>query len=199
MTKRSGMLIIIGGHEDKDGDRAILHEVVRPLARGKKRLLIVTAAATVPQETADDYKRAFKQMGVGQVDVLDVRDRDQAHDPALIKKLDDAGVIFFTGGDQLRLTSQLGGTPLFAQMLELHAKGTVIAGTSAGAAAVPETMLISGQNEASLRGSMSTLGMAPAVGLLKGVIVDSHFAERGRLGRLLGAVTQKPLQPGHRP
>jgi cyanophycinase len=133
------------------------------------------------------------------VDVLDVRDRDQAHDPALIKKLDDAGVIFFTRGDQLRLTSQLGGTPLFAQMLELHAKGTVIAGTSAGAAAVPETMLISGQNEASLRGSMSTLGMAPAVGLLKGVIVDSHFAERGRLGRLLGAVTQKPLQPGHRP
>ncbi len=196
MTKRSGTLIIIGGHEEKEGERVILQEVVRPLGKGKKRLLIVTAATTIPQEIAEDYKRVFKQMGVGHVDVLDIRERDQAHDPAIIRKLDDAGVIFFTGGDQLRLTSQLGGTPLFAHMLELHGKGTVIAGTSAGAAAVPETMLISGQNEGSLRVSMSTLGMAPGLGLLKGVIVDSHFAERGRLGRLLGAVAQNPYNLG---
>jgi cyanophycinase len=198
MSKRTGTLIIIGGREDKEGERAILQEVVRPVAKGggRKRLVIVTAATTIPQEIADDYRRVFRQLGVGHVDVLDIREREQAHDPALIKKLDDAGVIFFTGGDQLRLTSQLGGTPLFAHMLELHARGTVIAGTSAGAAAVPETMLISGQSEGSLRVSASTLGMAPGLGLLKGVIIDSHFAERGRLGRLLGAVAQNPYNLG---
>jgi cyanophycinase len=196
MSRKKGPLIIIGGGEEKgDSDkRAILREVARVAIKQKARLVVVTVATHLPQELGGDYIHTFKKLGVHQVDVLDVRTRDEAFSEASLKKLADAAVIFFTGGDQLRITSQIGGSPLFQRMLELHDAGGVIAGTSAGAAAVPETMLISGASEESPR--VASLGMAPGLGLLKGVVVDSHFAERGRLGRLLGAVAQNPYNLG---
>src|SRR5438309_331050 len=173
-AKKKGTLIVIGGHEQRceSDDCTILKEVARCTTRAKGKLFVVTAATNLPEETAADYVKTFKSLGVSQVEVLDIRTRDDAFKPALIKKLSDACTIFFTGGDQLRITSQLGGTPLFKRMLELHEDGGVIAGTSAGAAAVPETMLISGPSEEAPR--VSSLGMAPGLGLLKGVVVDSH-------------------------
>lgn len=101
--------------------------------------------------------------------------------------------MFFTGGDQLRITSQLGGSPLLERILALHKSGTAIVGTSAGAAAMSETMLIGGPTNNSC---LATLAMAPGLGLLEGVVVDSHFAERGRFGRLMGAVAQNPHNLG---
>jgi len=195
--KTKGPLIIIGGREDIDesGKRVILREVTRcAAARGKKGLLIVTVATHLPDEIGADYVRAFKALGMDRVDVLDIRTRGQAFEDESLRRLDGACAVYFTGGDQLRITSQIGGTPLFERMLALHDAGGVIAGTSAGAAAVPETMLISGAGKESPR--VASLGMAPGLGLLKGVVVDSHFAERGRLGRLLGAVAQNPHNLG---
>jgi cyanophycinase len=102
-------------------------------------------------------------------------------------------VLFFTGGDQLRITSQMGGSPLLERIFALHDEGAAIVGTSAGAAAMSETMLIGGPTN---RSCLSTLAMAPGLGLLKGVIVDSHFTERGRFARLMGAVAQNPHNLG---
>jgi cyanophycinase len=197
--KNKGPLIVIGGHEEiRDRDeREILKEVARCAGAGKgakRGLVIVTVATQLPESVGADYVHAFRQLGVGQVDVLDIRTREEAFHESNLKKLSNACVIYFTGGDQLRITSQIGGTPVFKRMLEIHEQGGVIAGTSAGAACVPETMLISGDGEQAP--NVASLGMAPGLGLLKGVVVDSHFAERGRIGRLLGAVAQNPYNLG---
>src|SRR4051812_37358828 len=173
--KQKGPLIIIGGREELDdrGKRIILKEVTHCASQRRKGLVIVTVATHLPEEIGEDYVRAFRSLGMRHVEVLDIRNRHQAFEPENIAKLADACAIYFTGGDQLRITSQIGGTPLFERMLEIHEEGGVIAGTSAGAAAVPDTMLISGDGKESPR--VASLGMAPGLGLLKGVVVDSHF------------------------
>ena len=193
---RKGPLIVIGGREERESheERKILREVVRLGCATSGKLIIVTAATNSPEDVAQAYITTFAELGAKDVQLLDIRTREDAFDDTNLAKLDDAGCIFFTGGDQLRITSQIGGTPVFRRMLEIHDAGGVIAGTSAGAAAVPETMLISGASEASLR--VDKLGMAPGLGVLRGVVIDSHFAERGRIGRLLAAVAQNPYNLG---
>lgn len=188
-----GDLIVIGGREDKDpnAERTILREVSRQ-ARGG-RLVLVTAATQFPEEVAATYRAVFHDLGVDQVEVLDIRNRHDACDPARVETIDNAAVIFFTGGDQLRITSQMGSSPLLEKMHRMHEQGTTIAGTSAGAAAMPETMLVRGRSDTN---EITTTGLAPGLGLIKGVIIDSHFAERGRFGRLLGTVAQNPCNLG---
>jgi cyanophycinase len=188
-----GSLIIIGGHEAKTGERTILSEVA---ARAGKhgRLVVITVASQLPEELAATYREVFTDLGVKQVDLLDIRTREQATQPDVVALLDDPAVLFFTGGDQLRITSQIGDSPVFQRMHELYRRGATIAGTSAGAAAMPATMLISGLSDSSQ--AISTLGMAPGLALLDNVVIDSHFAERGRMSRLLGAVAQNPRNLG---
>lgn len=181
-TATKGSLIIIGGHEDKEGDCTILREVARRAGKSG-RIVLMTVATELPEEVGQEYRAIFKQLGVERVDVLDIRTRAQAYDEATVQKLADTPVIFFTGGDQLRLTSQLGDSPVYRCMQESHRRGGTIVGTSAGAAAMPETMLNGGKSDKSL--GISALTMAPGLGLLPSVVIDSHFAERGRMGRLL--------------
>jgi cyanophycinase len=104
--------------------------------------------------------------------------------------MDDAAAIFFSGGDQLRITSQIGDTGIEAKVRALYERGGIIAGTSAGAAAMSETMLVKGTSGETHR--IGDLHMAPGLGLIRDVIIDQHFAERGRFGRLLGAVAHNP-------
>lgn len=193
-TKADGTLIIIGGHEDKDGDCTILKEVAQRAGGKDGRIVIVTVATQEPEAVADEYRKLFTTLGVRHVDTLDIRTRDQAHDEANIQKLAGAPVIFFTGGDQLRITSQIGDSPVFRCLQEIHRKGGTIVGTSAGAAAMPETMIVGGASDASP--GISMLSMAPGLALIGQVVIDSHFAERGRMGRLLGAVAQNPRNIG---
>jgi cyanophycinase len=188
-----GSLIIIGGHEDKQHDKAILEEVANAVIDGG-HLAIMTVATQSPEDVASQYRKVFRNLGVSHIDAIDIRTREDGHDEARIKKLQQAHVIFFTGGDQLRITSQLSDSPLFQCLSELYRDGATIAGTSAGAAAMPETMLISGAGDESSH--ISALGMAPGLGLIEGVVIDSHFAERGRIGRLVGAVAQNPRNLG---
>lgn len=190
---RRGKLIIIGGHEDKDAVRNILHEVTR-LVKNGGTLVIATVATQEPEKVAEEYTAVFKDLGVKNIDVLDVRTREDAMKPEYVKKVENASVIYFTGGDQLRITSQIGDTPVFSCMQERYKKGLSIVGTSAGAAAMPATMLVYGNGDESSR--ISALGMAPGLNLIDGVLIDSHFAERGRIGRLLGAVAQNPANLG---
>jgi len=108
--------------------------------------------------------------------------------------LERASTVFFTGGDQLRITSQIGDSPVYQTLMKLHDRGSLIVGTSAGAAAMSETMLASGEDDQSP--SASGPEMSPGLGLMTGVVIDSHFAERGRLGRLLGAIALSPRNIG---
>jgi cyanophycinase len=193
--KHAGDLLIIGGHEQKesDEDRAILSYAAKKAKGDKGHIVLLTVASEEPKEMAQTYRVAFGRLGVSKMEVLDIRTREQAYDPENIKKVEDASVLFFTGGDQLRISSQLGGSPLLERIFALHKEGTPIVGTSAGAACMSETMLIGGPTNNSC---LATLAMAPGLGLLEGVIVDSHFAERGRFGRLMGAVAQNPHNLG---
>ncbi|WP_375770425.1 cyanophycinase [Archangium gephyra] len=185
----SGRLIIIGGHEDRENDRLILRQVTDCAKRG--RVVVCTVASDVPQELWKTYERAFRELGCSDVVHLDIERRaDLLIDPPL-HLLEGADAFFFTGGGQLKITTRFAGTRLCAAVEEFYRKGGTVAGTSAGAAAMSETMLVTGPSRESHKIGES-LQMAPGLGFLRDVIVDQHFAERGRIGRLLGAVAQNP-------
>jgi cyanophycinase len=188
--RRHGCLIIIGGHEDRDpkGDRKILREVAKRVRGGK--LVLATVASHQPEGYFDDYEKAFADLDIGELVELYVEDRAEAHDREKLKVIDDAAGIFFSGGDQLRITSQIGDTGIEAKVRALYARGGVIAGTSAGASAMSDTMLVRGTSSETHR--IGDLHMSPGLGLIRDVIIDQHFAERGRFGRLLGAVAHNP-------
>jgi cyanophycinase len=183
-----GTLVIIGGHEDKERDCVILREIAALIGNG--RLVVTAVASAHPEELFQSYKQVFGRLGIGDVVELSVGKRAEGLDQARQKVLDGAAGIFFTGGDQLRITSQVGDTPMLAHINQLLEHGGVIAGTSAGASAIGEAMLVQGGNDQSHR--IGNFRVAPGLGLLHGVMIDQHFAERGRIGRLLGAIALNP-------
>ncbi len=187
-----GELIIIGGHEAKEGQREILKEVARHVQG--ERLVIATVASHRPEGYFEGYQEGFGGLGVGELVELYVEERHEAAQEEKLRLFDGATGVFFSGGDQLRITSQIGDTPLEARIREIYEAGGVIAGTSAGASVMCETMLVKGHSEESYR--IGDLRMAPGLGLIRGVIIDQHFAERGRIGRLLGAVAKNPRYIG---
>jgi len=190
LDRRKGTLIIIGGREDRkpEGDRRILKEVARRIHGGK--LVLATVASHQPEGYFADYEKAFADLDIGDLVELYVEDRTKAGDREKLSVLDDAAGIFFSGGDQLRITSQIGDTGIEAKVRSLFERGGIIAGTSAGAAAMSETMLVKGTSGETHR--IGDLHMSPGLGLIRDVIIDQHFAERGRFGRLLGAVAHNP-------
>ncbi|WP_309092138.1 cyanophycinase [Phenylobacterium sp.] len=183
-----GVLIAIGGHEDKEGDREILKEVARRLDGGV--LVLATVASHEPEGYFEAYEDAFKDLGVTELRELYVHERTETSDPDKLALFDGAAGVFFTGGDQLRISSQIGDTPVESRVRDVLSRGGVIAGTSAGASMMSETMLVRGSNQESYR--IGDLHMAPGLGLVRDMIIDQHFAERGRIGRLLGAVAHNP-------
>ncbi|PSJ40964.1 cyanophycinase [Allosphingosinicella deserti] len=189
-TTPRGTLIIIGGHEDRDpkGKRTILREFARRSKGGK--VVLATVASHQPEGYFDEYEAAFADLESGELVELYVEERSQASDRDKLDVLDDAAGIFFSGGDQLRITSQIGDTRIEDKVRRLYERGGVIAGTSAGASVMSETMLVQGTSRETHR--IGDLHMAPGMGLVRDVIIDQHFAERGRMGRLLGAVAHNP-------
>jgi len=194
MQRMDRTLIIIGGHEDRTADKVILGEVARRVGSGK---LVVSTVAMKnnPNELFEQYEQAFRALGVKHLFKLEINAREEATRDSKLRILDDAVGVFFTGGDQVKITSQIGDTPIFRRVQEIYEAGGVIAGTSAGAAVMSETMLVQGGDEEShvIGGSVR---MAPGLGLIEGVIIDQHFMERGRVGRLIGAVAQNPKNLG---
>jgi cyanophycinase len=191
MTRRRGALVVIGGHEDKKGDRLILRELARRAGPDGKAV-VATVASSEPELYWEEYERVFRGLGVPHVYHLDVRDREEAKSERKVRVLDDATVVFFTGGDQLRIASLLGDSPIYHRLCEIYQEeGGTIAGTSAGASVMCETMLVRGAEEQSAKLG-APLVMAPGLGFVKNAIVDQHFAQRGRIGRLIGAVAHNP-------
>lgn len=188
MADRAGPVILIGGHEDKEGERAILKAFVERTGAG--RIVVATVASHEPEGYFDAYREAFGALGATDVVELYVEERCDSGARKALETLEGAGGVFFTGGDQLRISSQIGDTEVERRILQLHREGVVLAGTSAGASVMSETMLVKGPSHESYR--IGELHMAPGLGLMKNVIIDQHFAERGRFGRLLGAVAHNP-------
>ncbi len=183
-------LIIIGGAEDKKGDKKILQEVCAHIEKVSQLLVIVTVATEKPVEVGNEYSDIFYNMGINNVSTLDVKKREDALKIENVELIEKASLIFFTGGDQLRITSILGGTPLLSSMKRKYTEGCVFVGTSAGASVMSDTMIVSGMDDESPR--KCTLKMAPGLGLINKVIIDQHFAQRGRVGRLLVGVAENP-------
>ena len=194
MERSDRTLIIIGGKEDRSNNKVILGEVARRVGSGK--LVVTTVAmANGTDQLFEQYDKAFRSLGVKHLYHIEINDRQEATIPNKVRILDDATGVFFTGGDQIKITSQIGDTPIFKRIREIYDDGGVIAGTSAGAAVMSETMLVVGGDEQShvIGGAVR---MAPGLGLVDGVVIDQHFMERGRFGRLIGAVAQNPKNLG---
>lgn len=181
--------MIIGGREDKERDKSILCDFAERV--GSDTLCIATVASTVGDELWEIYRTLFKELGIKKITHLDVVQRHDSVNEAALKAVHDADAYFFTGGDQLRITTELGGTPIADRILEVYQKGGLIGGTSAGASVMGEMMLVSGHGDHSYRIG-SNLKMAPGLGFAKNVIIDQHFAERGRIGRLITATAHNP-------
>lgn len=186
---KPGCLLLIGGREDREGEALLLRYLVAQL--GANKLVIATLASSLAQEQWEQYHRLFNRLGLKAVEHMTIGQREALCDEHWCKVLDGAQAVLFTGGDQYRLTTRLGGSKAWERIEEIYRKGGIIAGTSAGASALSEVMLSSGRGEEVYRNDAAPF-LAPGLGLAKNLIVDQHFSERGRIRRLLHAVAQNP-------
>ncbi len=194
MESISKQLIIIGGAEDKKEDCEILREFVRRAGGTKAKIVIMTAATELPREVGENYIRVFERLGAEDARIVDTETRDDASSSTALEAVSKATGIFFTGGDQARITSVLKDTELDTAIHKRFAEGAVIAGTSAGAAVMPDKMIVEGDSQTNPR--MEIIDMGPGLGFLPGVVIDQHFLQRGRLGRLISALIQEPADLG---
>ncbi|CAN5326201.1 cyanophycinase [soil metagenome] len=190
-----GHLLVIGGAEDKYNERRILKKFLELAGGEKAEVLIVPVASDFPEFAADVYTQAFRNLGVANPRVLRATSRQDVVNADFEKLLDGVTGVFMTGGDQMRLVSVLGGTKL-AERLRRMVRETniVMAGTSAGAAAMSTSMIVRG--EPSSHPHKNAVKLSPGLGFLKNIIIDQHFSERGRISRLITAVSFNPYNLG---
>ncbi len=188
-----GFIVPIGGAEDKMADRRILKRFVQ-LCGGRAGTIIVVPTASEADDTGQRYVDVFDRVESGPIQVLNLQTRRQAEDPEVAGVLDDAAGVFFTGGNQLRLTTILGGTAFAQAVRKANARGVHVAGTSAGASFVSNHMIAGGREGSTPKAGLVTL--APGLGLTNRVVIDQHFRERDRVGRLLTAIAYNPYAIG---
>lgn len=153
-------------------------------------LTVLTTATEHPEEVGNNYYKVFQRLGVRKVQVLNINTREDAETEGNCDALRSSKCIFMTGGDQLRITSILGGTKAYDELKACYENGGIVIGTSAGASVMSSTMVVQGMDNEPAR--KCTLKMAPGLGLIHGVIIDQHFDQRGRFGRLLCGVAENP-------
>lgn len=211
MNSPKGKLVIIGGSVDRGSfsespsdlqrnlkffEKGILKRITtESLKNNLSRFEIITTASSIPEEVGEEYIKAFAQLDVLNVGVLNIKTREEANAPENLDRLKKSDVVMFTGGDQLRLTSIFGGTAFHHLLLEKYENEEfIISGTSAGAAASSNNMIYQGSSHgALLKGEVKITG---GLGFLNNVIIDTHFVQRGRIGRLLYACASNPINVG---
>lgn len=207
--KAQGKLVIIGGAVDKGSfteaafdsnpannmnffEKGILRRIINESKHFEEsRIEVITTASVIPREVGPQYVKAFEYLKAKNVGLLNIERREQTNDPEILERMKAADVVMFTGGDQLRLTSILGGTKLHDIILDkFHNEDFIYAGTSAGAAAASNNMIYQGSShEALLKGEVK---ITSGLSLIQNVIIDTHFVQRGRIGRLFQAVVGNP-------
>jgi cyanophycinase len=190
--QQRGFIIPIGGAEGKSRKSAILNRFTR-LCGGKDARIMVIPTASLLNETGPQYEKLFRSMGAKSM-CVPIEKREDCFDGETIRVLEAATGIFITGGNQLRLSTILGGTPVARRIRKLNAQGIHVAGTSAGAAILSEHMIAGGRSGPSPR--ESGVELAPGLGLTNRVILDQHFNQRQRMGRLLAALSFNPFACG---
>ena len=187
--------MIIGGAEDKYNERRLLRKFVALAGDGEARILIVPVASDYPEFSADVYTQTFRKLGLQHIKVLRATSRQEVINADAENLLEDATGVFLSGGDQMRLASVLGGTE-FARLLEDRVRHTslVLAGSSAGAAGMSAAMIVRG--DPTSYPNKNSIRISPGLGILQNIIIDQHFTERGRLSRLITAVSYNPRQLG---
>ncbi|WP_324730630.1 cyanophycinase [Pseudomonas paeninsulae] len=190
---RRGFVIPIGGAEDRSQDPVILQRFVE-LCGGKDARIVIIPTASRLEETGPNYEAVFTELGAAKAISLPIYSREDAQRDDYLEEMAQATGIFMTGGNQLRLSTILGGTPVAQCIRRSNAAGVHVAGTSAGAAIMPEHMIAGGATGA--LPSEQGVTFAPGMGLISKVILDQHFSQRNRLGRLLSAVSYNPFASG---
>lgn len=205
MTNPKGYLVSIGGAEDREVEAqeeigskvnqqkplGILAQIVALTRKKDPTIEVITTASSIPDEVFSGYKKAFRKLGCLHVGHLQINSREEAEDKKLLQRIEKCHGVMFTGGDQLRLCSILGGTPLIDRIKERYEKSAfVVAGTSAGAAAMSNYMISGGQaDRAYFKGEVQ---LSIGFGFLHEIIIDTHFDKRGRFGRLVQAIAAQP-------
>jgi cyanophycinase len=188
-----GWIVPIGGAENKENDRHILERFVA-VAGGRDADIVVIPTASRLRETGPRYEQLFRDLGAARATSMDFDTRRDCHEPARLERIAEATGIFFTGGNQLRLTTLLGGTPVAKLVRSRNAQGVAVGGTSAGASILSEHMIAFGDEGSSV--ISGSVRLAPGLGLTNRFIIDQHFTQRDRLGRLLTALTYNPFAVG---
>ncbi len=186
----TGTLFIIGGHEDKTGPMTILRRFVAAAGGAAARIVVITTASAIPDVMAAMYAPVFNQIGVANFTALEVASRVQANDPATIATCNQATGILLCGGEQIRLTVELGGTLLEEAIKQRYIAGAVVAGTSAGASALGETIILNG--DASFEVMREDISLGAGLDLINNLLIDQHFDQRLRIYRLLSVMALNP-------
>ncbi|MBA2334040.1 MAG: cyanophycinase [Pyrinomonadaceae bacterium] len=190
-----GHLLVIGGAEDKYNERRILKKFLSLAGETEAQVLIVPVASDFPEFASDVYTQAFRNLGIANPRVLRATSRQDVFDADVDALLDGVTGVFITGGDQMRLVSLLGGTKFAARLRKMVTDtNLVMAGTSAGAAGMSTSMIVRG--DASSHPHKNSVRLSPGLGFLKNIIIDQHFTERGRISRLITAVSYNPYNLG---
>ena len=193
-SRRSRLLVIGGAERYGPGGTEILRRFVELTGGRAAELIVIATASAEPAVLETEYTAVFTRLGAGRVRALRLENRTQANEPAVDEALADATGVFFTGGDQLRITTVLGGTRTDSALQRLVRTGAIVlGGTSAGAAMMSGTMILGGEGPGITRAGVRT---GPGLEFLPGVVIDMHFAERGRLNRLLSVVARYPHELG---
>lgn len=188
-----GYIVPIGGAEEKISNRAILRRFVEVCGGDKASIAVIPTASRLA-ETGPSYQAIFEELGAAETHNLPFETRADGKREAWLAILERVNGVFLTGGNQLRLSTTLGGTPVADLLRERNLDGLHVGGTSAGAAILSEHMIAFGDEGSTPKGEMVTL--APGLGLTRMAIIDQHFRQRDRLGRLLTALAFNPRPIG---
>ncbi len=184
----------IGGAEDKVGHRTVLRQVVALAGGSQAHVVVLSTASSLGDEITHAYLQVFTDLGVADVVGIRPESREQAADRGIAATVDRASAVFMTGGNQTKLAALVVGTPLGEAIRSAHRRGALVAGTSAGASICSEHMVSFGSSGATPKFRVGQVSQG--LGLLPGVIVDQHFTQRNRFGRLLALVAANPAQLG---
>lgn len=190
----AGIVMPIGGAEDKIGRMTVLREVVRLAGGSSGRMVVISTASSLGDEITHAYLQLFSSLGLTDVVGIRPESRAQSADPGLVAAVDRATAVFMTGGNQVKLATLVVGTPLGAAILAAHRRGALVAGTSAGASILSAHMVSFGSGGATPKFRVGQVSQG--LGLLDEVIVDQHFTQRNRFGRLFALIASNPAQLG---
>jgi cyanophycinase len=187
-------ILAVGGAEDKVNKREVLDRFVREAGGSAARIAILPTASAVPEEKAAFYKQVFAEIGVPDTVHVPIVTRDDAEAREHARAIEGSTGVFLTGGDQSRLVDVLSGTASFRAIRDRLVEGAALAGTSAGASAFSATMIVGGETGLQVR--RDGVRLAPGLGVITRLIIDQHFSQRERLGRLLAATALEPARLG---